>query len=146
MEPTKVDFQGKPIVQICAACQMINRPENAKFAVGVDEKIKKELEVVDEQVNKHRNDFNFTHTMCLHHMEQAYTSPHIPTEKTKAFIDKLRQRGGNCPNLMEDDALRHAYMRGLFTPELVQQTAQAQQNQNTQLVERFKKLSGITNA
>lgn len=146
MEPTKLDFEGKPIVKICSACQMISRPENAKFAVGVDEKIKKELAVVDEQVKKHRNDFNFTHTMCLHHMEQAYTNPQIPPEKTKAFIDKLRQRGNNCPNLMEDTALRHAYMRGLFTPELVQQAMQTHQNQNTQLVERFKKLSGIKNA
>lgn len=64
-------------------------------------------------------------------------------KKIKSIIDNSKLNGGIVPDLIENNELRHSYSKGLFTPELIQQAKQSQQNDNDKITERFKKLAGI---
>lgn len=134
----------KPEVRICSWCQQINSPQFALYAINIDQKVKDEMKVVDEQVRAHdEKDFSFSHGICLPHLIQMYKKqPKMTDEKLKLAIHQSKtQKGGPIPCLLTNDSLRHAYMRGLFTPELIQQAAQYQENE--EIIERFKKLAGI---
>jgi len=141
---TKTDFRGKPIVRICAHCQQINVERMKRFAMGISQKIKDEMKVVDEKVNENREKYSFTHTMCVPHGIQQYQSiPGMTKERINSLIDKYKSNNTPAPCLIEDtpeaEKLRQSYMMGLFTDEEVQ----SQQQSNHQLVERFKTLAGI---
>ncbi len=132
----------KPSVNICSWCQNINSSENIKFSTDVDQKVKDELKVVNQQVKNHTNDIRFTHGICIPHAIQMYKDYGFTDDKIKPIIKKIQtQNPPSC--LVIDEKTRQEYMKGFFTPEMVKQAQQSQQAQNNQLIERFKKLSGI---
>ena len=131
----------KPMVRICAWCTSINKKEHKKYDMGVSRRVKAEINVVNYQVKTHKHNFSFTHGVCIPHIKLAYQS--MPELLDNALQQAESQEGGPIPCLLTDDALRHAYMKGLFTPELVQQYAQSQQQAKKDLSERLKKLAGI---
>ena len=134
----------KSVVLICSWCQRINDPQLAKFAVGIDTKIKKEMSVVDEKVRKNLSKFTFSHGICVPHIIQLYREQGQTKSQIELMVKNLTAKGQIVPSLIEDAPLRHAYMRGLFTPELMQQAQQHQQKDNEKLTERFKTLAGIS--
>lgn len=141
---TKTDFRGKPIVRICASCQNAGEAGNERLAFNTDQKTKDELKVVNQQVKAHSKDFSFSHGACGLHLLQSYSEiPGITPERMESIKTKIKNNTDSLPCLITDKALRHGYMKGLFTPEMIKQAAQSQQQSNHQLVERFKTLSGI---
>jgi hypothetical protein len=142
MEETPKTFEDKPIVQICAYCQQINAPNMVEFSHGIDQKVKDEMKIVDAQIQKPENKqkYSFTHGTCKpHHIQNIQSIPNITPEKAKIFIDKINASPDTTPCLIQNDALRHAFMKGLFTIEDMQRVKQS----NQQITERFKKLAGI---
>ena len=137
----------KPMVKICSWCQKINIPDMKAYAATVPDKIKEEMKVVSEQVEANRENITFSHGACVPHAIQTYkTMAGMTEEKLKGFINKMSKSGPpEC--LVEDtpeaQALRHAYMKGLFTKELMQQALQKQQGDNNQITERLQVLAGI---
>ena len=84
-------------------------------------------------------EFSFSHGACNPHLYLTYQSiPGITPERLSSIKEKLKHNDP-IPCLLQDEKLRHVYMRGLFTKEQIQQTQQS----NEQLTERFKKLAGI---
>lgn len=139
----------KPMVRMCSWCQQINGKNMAAQAATIPAKIKEEMKVVDEQVRANKDNFTFTHGVCIPHVIQTYsTIPNMTEEKLKSIVDKV-QKSDPPPCLVEDTpemaALRHAYMRGLFTKESMQQAIQTQQSGSAQLTERLQVLAGIRN-
>jgi hypothetical protein len=133
----------KPMVRICSWCQQINLKQFARYASNIDPKVLTELAEVDKQVKANQNNFTFTHGVCVPHFIQSYKEiPGMTDDKLKPMIQKL-ETGGPPPCLITDDATRHAFARGLFTPEMVKQYQQAQQGDNNQITERFQVLAGI---
>jgi len=117
-----------------------------EFAQGIDQKVKDEMKVVNAQIQKpeSKEHHSFSHGTCLDHAIQNFkTIPGITPERLNAFIEKLKQSSNPTPCLLKDDALRHAFMKGLFTKEEIQKAQQSTQQSNQQLTERFKKLAGI---
>ena len=134
----------KPIVQICSWCQKINSPENAQYANSIDHKIRDELKVVDQQIKANTDKFSFTHGACIPHLIQSYKAIGMTDDQLKPIIKKTEMR--NPPEcLITNEAVRHAFMKGLFTPELVKQQNDALQQSNNQIKERFQVLSGLKN-
>jgi hypothetical protein len=128
----------KPTVRVCSWCQRINSPE---LSGNVDQQIKDEMKVVDSQIKANHDNFHFTHGICLLHLTQMYKD--MP-EKLGPVLRKAElEKGGPVPCLLTDTNLRHAYMRGLFTPRLMKQALKNQQQAKTELTERLKKLAGI---
>ena len=72
MEETPKDYQGLPIVRVCAYCQQINSEKMKPFAQGIDQKVKDEMSVVDEKVKENANKYSFTHGICLPHLVFQY--------------------------------------------------------------------------
>lgn len=140
---TPKDFEGKPIVRICSYCQQINNPDMVVFAKGIDPKIKDEMKSVDKKVKENRDKFTFTHTVCVPHLTQNLERiPGMTKERIRSMVEKSEQ-GNPVPCLLVNEPLRHAYMRGLFTQEQIQQAVQSQKQDNQNLTERFKILAGI---
>jgi len=135
----------KPEVRICSWCQNINKPQFAPYAVDVDQTVKDEMKEVDRQVREHDKDFIFSHGICLLHLVQMYKKlPKMTDEKLKlAIYQSKTQKSGPIPCLLTNEPLRHAYMRGLFTPESIRQAANMQQEAITEFTESLKKLAGI---
>lgn len=143
-EQPEKDVNGKPMVKICGACQYAGKPGYEKMGLGADEKVVSELKVVDEQIRKHQKDYGFTHGTCApHYMQSVKQMPGITPEKLASIEAKLKTNPNMAPCLLTDEPLRHAYMRGLFTKEEIQQAAQQVQQSNHALTERFKRLAGI---
>ncbi len=137
---TEKNFEDKPMVRICAACQNAGEPGNEKFAPGADQSVKDELQQVNKQVKSHIKDFEFSHGACEFHLLQNYASIDGMTPERMASIKtKLVNNPNKLPCLITDKALRHAYMRGIFTNEQMSQVTKS----NEHLTERFKKLAGI---
>jgi hypothetical protein len=135
---------NRPRVRICSWCQRINYPDFAKYNVGVDPKVKVEIGVVDKQVRANLDNFNFTGGICMLHLTQMYQNmPGKEEQLTLALKQAELQEGGPVPCLLTDTELRHAYMRGLFTPKLRKQALKSQQQAKINLTERLKKLAGI---
>ena len=135
---------NKPTVRVCSWCQRINHSEFAKYNIGIDPKVKVEMDVVDKQIEANRDTFHFTNGICMLHLTQMYQN--IPGKETQLQVALKKaesQGGGPVPCLLTDTELRHAYMRGLFTPKMIKQASQAQQQAKINLTERLKKLAGI---
>ena len=137
---------NKPTVRMCSWCQTINNEDMKKYAVHVPQKIKDEMKIVDGQVKINRHNFVFTHGACIPHVTKAYSLvPGMTKEKLQSFVVGLKNDAPPC--LIEDTPkaqfLRKAYMKGLFTPELVQQALHKQKQDNQKITERFKKLAGL---
>jgi DNA-binding transcriptional MerR regulator len=142
---TQKDFEGKPIVKICASCQRINMPGMEKFGLEIDQKIKDEMKIVDNQVKSNSKNFSFSHGICqLHLIQQLKLIPGMTKERIKSMVDKSNQ-GNPVPCLLQDEFLRHNYMKGLFTSEQIQQASQELQQSNKNLKEHFRTLAGIKN-
>ena len=135
---------NKPRVKICSWCQRINYPDFDKYNVGIDPKVKVEMGVVDKQVRANLDNFNFTGGICILHLTQMHQDLPNGQEKLKAILRKTElQGGGTVPCLLTDTELRHAYMRGLFTPKMIKKFLKSQQQARINLTERLKKLAGI---
>jgi len=146
MEETPKNHEGKLIVPVCAYCQGINNENMKEFAQGIDQKVKDEMKVVDAQIQKpeSKEKHSFTHGTCREHsIQNIKTMPGMTPERLQSFISKLDASSNKTPCLLKNEPLRHAFMRGLFTPEEIQQAQQSTQQSNQQLTERFKKLAGI---
>ena len=146
MEETPKNHEGKFIVAVCAYCQKINDESMRAFAQGIDQKVKDEMKEVNAQIQKPENKekHSFSHGTCRDHaIQNIKTIPGMTPERIHSFIEKMNQSPNQTPCLLKDEALRHAYMRGLFTKEEIQQAQQSTQQSNQQLTERFKKLAGI---
>ena len=146
MEETPKNFEGKVIVPVCAYCQKINDENMRAFAQGIDQKVKDEMKVVNAQIQKPENKekHSFSHGTCQDHaIQNMKTIPGMTPERLDSFIQKMKQSPNQTPCLLKDEALRHAFMKGLFTKEEIQQAHQSTQQSNQQLTERFKKLAGI---
>ena len=138
----------KQMIRMCSWCQRINKPNMVEQSLSIPAKIKEEMKVVDEQVKVHKDNFAFTHGVCIPHAIQAYKdAPGMTEDRLKIIVDKVG-KSDPPPCLVEDtpemEALRHAYMRGLFTKELMQQALQQKQGANDKITERFQVLSGIS--
>ncbi len=141
---TQKDFEGKPLVRMCATCQQINKPGMEAFGLGVDQKVKDEMKEVDKKIKENSNNFNFSHGMCNPHYIQTYQQlPNMTPERLESIKEKLKHNNP-IPCLLQDESLRHAYMKGLFTPEQISQATQAVKKSNQNLKERFKILAGIS--
>jgi hypothetical protein len=137
---TPKNYQGKPIVNICSYCQKINQPNMVSYAKDIDQTIKNEMKVVDEQVIANQDKYSFTHGICRPHTIQTLRAiPYMTTERLKSMMDKKSQNPNTPPCLLQDEPLRHAYMKGLFTKEDIETVNQS----NQQITERFKTLAGI---
>jgi len=140
----EIEQKTKPFVRICAACQKAGEPGNEIFAFNIPQSVKDELHQVNQQVKEHSKDFEFSHGSCNLHSIQSYSQI---TGMTPERLASIREKLANNPDaikcLLTDENLRHGYMRGLFTPELIKQAADSTQQSNQQLTERFKKLAGI---
>ena len=143
-------WKPKPILeenQLFASVRLVKMPVRQvmkDFAFNTDQKTKDELKVVNQQVKAHSKDFSFSHGACGLHLLQSYSEiPGITPERMESIKTKIKNNTDSLPCLITDKALRHGYMKGLFTPEMIKQAAQSQQQSNHQLVERFKTLSGI---
>jgi hypothetical protein len=152
MENIQQNYEGKPMVRLCAYCENINAPNMAKFAVGVDPQVKKELATVHEKVQETSKEgkIAFSHGSCLLHTIQNYEQfPGITKEKLEQIAAEIKEKNTAAPDLIHNDTLRHAYMRGLFTVEQMKQAQQqlqqqqANKNQQNRLSERLKSLAGI---
>jgi cell division protein ZapA (FtsZ GTPase activity inhibitor) len=146
MEETQKNHEGKFIVVVCAYCQKINDENMRAFAQGIDQKVKDEMKVVNAQIQKPESKeyHSFSHGICKDHaIQNIKTIPGMTPERIQSFIDKINQSPTSAPCLLKDEALRHAYMKGLFTKEEIQQAQQSTQQSNERLTERFKKLAGI---
>ena len=135
----------KPMVRMCSWCQGINNKGMEKFASTVPDNIKKELGVVDTQVKANQGNFTFSHGACIPHVVQSFRDMNLPEERIKLMLDKAK---GNAPPCLvcdtpESQALRHAYMKGLFTKEQMEQAIEKQKSDNTTITERLQVLSGI---
>ncbi len=140
---TKTDAAGRTIISICATCQKINNPGMEEFGKGIDQSVKDEMKDVDAQVKANKDKFSFSHGVCQPHMIQTLkTIPGMTEERIKSMIDKSEN---SVPCLLTNAPIRHAYMKGLFTPEQIQQAAQAQQQAQQNLKEYFQKMAGIKN-
>ncbi len=136
--------QEKPFVRICAACQNAGEPGYEALAFGIDQSVKDELQQVNKQIKAHSNQFEFSHGSCEIHTLQSYSKIEGMTPERMASVkEKLSKNPDKIQCLLTDKALRHGYMRGLFTPEQIKQAAHATQQSNEQLTERFRKLAGI---
>jgi hypothetical protein len=139
----------KQLVSICPYCEKINDPAMQQFAKDVDDTTKKELAVVHQQVEANKAKYRFSHGICPLHFEQYLLGTGMNPERVKLLAQKKEQEAtadsptGSSKDLIHDNALRHAYMRGLFTPEEIKAAAQKVQQSNHALVERFQALSGI---
>ena len=135
----------KPMVRICSWCQGINNKGMENFANTIPENVKKEMAMVDAQVKANQENFTFSHGTCLPHVVQSFKEMKIPEEKIKLMVDKVK--GDAPPCLVEDttesQSLRHAYMKGLFTKELIQQALEKQKGENDKITERLQVLAGI---
>lgn len=140
---------AKEMVVICAWCQQINDKGMEKFAETVPDEIKKEMQVVSDQVKANHEKYTFSHGTCLPHLIQMYRDmPNMTQEKLDGIIQKFK---GQTPPVClvcdteQSKALRHAYMKGLFTVEDMKNALQAQKDQEQKLTERFQVLAGIRN-
>ena len=134
----------RPRVRICSWCQRINYPDFAKYNVGIDQKVKVEMDMVDKQIRANLDNFNFTGGICMLHLTQMYQNMPGKEDQLKLALKQAElQKGGPVPCLLTNTELRHAYMRGLFTPKMIKQASQAQQQAKINLTERLKKLAGI---
>lgn len=133
----------KPFVSICSYCENINDPRMAEFANGIDPKVKDEMKVVNEKVKENKDKFTFSHGTCQQHLVQNLQKiSGMTKERIASMIEKSNQ-GNPIPCLLTNEPFRHAFMKGLFTPELIKQATQSTQQSNQKLTERFKKLAGI---
>lgn len=127
----------RPFVKICAYCQGINKPQMSNFSTGIDSKVKDEMKQVDAHVKSKSDELTFSHGICEPHLIQTLQEiPGMTKERINSMVSKLTD---SAPCLLNNDQLRHSYMRGIFTPEQVKQVQQSNQH----LTERFKKLAGI---
>ena len=108
-----------PSIKICGFCQ-------------------KEFTEVDDAVKAHHNDMRFNHGSCVRHATKWLRGLKKDDTFIKAYIES--KKTSLVPDLKENPNLVKAYSKGLFTPEQMQQ---AQQTENHQITERFKKLAGI---
>ena len=135
-------LNNKPLVRICAGCLKVDNPDYAYYdIVGVSDDIKKEIKLINQQIKDNRDKFIFSHGVCIPHLKLLYVD--MPKKLPWALKQSEFQPGGPIPCLLTDEATRHAYMRGLFTEELVQQYIQSQQQAKADLTEHLKKLAGI---
>ena len=144
MEETPKNHQGLPIVMVCSYCQKINDANMQRFAQDIDQEVKNEMKVVDEKIKENKNNFQFSHGICREHtIQNLKTIPGMTPERIQSFINKAGQNPNIPQCLLKDTPLRHAFMKGLFTKEQLQQAHQSTHQSNLQLTERFKKLAGI---
>jgi hypothetical protein len=103
------------------------------------------MKVVDAQVKANKDNFVFSHGTCLPHIVQTYRGMKIPEERIKLMVDKAKGDAPPClvANTPESQALRHAYMKGLFTKEQMEQAVEKQKGANDSITERFQVLAGI---
>jgi len=133
-----------PIIRICASCQVAGEPGKEKLALNADQTVKDELKVVNQQVKSHSKQFTFSHGLCGPHLLQSYSEiSGITPERMASIKTKIENNPDTIPCLITNKELRHGYMKGLFTPEMIKQAAHSTQQSNQQLTERFKKLAGI---
>lgn len=132
---------NKPLVPICAWCVKANKPEYSYYDLGVSKTVKEEINVVNEQIKENIDKFIFSHGVCVPHLKLSYSK--MPSKLPWALQQAESQPGGPIPCLLTDDATRHAYMKGLFTSELVQQYNQTQKQTKQEFTEHLKKLAGI---
>jgi len=138
------DIHGKPMVGVCGSCQYAGKPGYESLSLGVDQKVLDEMKVVDEQIKKHMKDYGFTHGNCKeHYMQIAMQIPGMTPERLALTQSKVKNANSMPACLLKDDALRHAFMRGLFTKDEIDKAAQQVQQSNQNLTERFKTLAGI---
>jgi hypothetical protein len=130
-----------PMVKVCTICLHVNTQEWGKLSPGVTNEVKKEIEDVVKVIDAERRakkSVAFGDGYCNYHTKAIYISHGINPDEAKP---------SDIPCLVENTpqaaALRHGYMKGLFTPEQIKQAAQVQQQDNKNLTERFKKLVGI---
>lgn len=135
----------KPMVRICSWCQKINNEGMEAYAATVPDKIKQEMKVVSAQVKINQENFTFTHGTCIPHVVQSYREMKIPEERIKLMVDKFKDDAPPClvEDTPESQALRHAYMKGLFTKEQIEQAFEKQKGENDKITERFQVLAGI---
>lgn len=137
------DMADKPTVRICSWCQKINDPQFAEYARGIDVKIREEMKVVDQQVKDNKDNFVYTHGVCIPHVVQTYKElPNMTDDRLNSVVNKALQNDPP-PCLLTNEPLRHAYMKGLFTPELIQQATKAKHQQQLEERQKLKKLAGI---
>lgn len=137
------DMAEKPMVRICSWCQKINDPQYAEQAAGLDTKVKEEMKEVDRKVKESENNFTFSHGICLPHTIQVYKAmPGMTEDRIKMVIQKAEQ-GNPPPCLITNEPLRHAFMKGLFTPEMIQQATKEKHRLQLEMRQRFKKLAGV---
>ena len=142
---TEIDFEGKPIVRVCSTCQKINTPGMEKYGLGVDEKIKSEMDEVNKKIISNFKNINFSHGLCNKHLYQMYENvPNMTPERLASVKEKLKHNNP-IPCLLENEPLRHAYMKGLFTQEQIEQAVQNNQPKIS-FKDRIKKLAGIKNS
>jgi hypothetical protein len=140
---TQKDYKGNPVVRICATCQKINVPGMEHASLGIDQKIKDEMDVVNKKIIEKSKEFCFSHGACNPHLYLMYQSiPGMTPERLESVKEKLKHNTP-IPCLLQNEPLRHAFMKGLFTKEEIQKAQQSTQQSNQQLTERFKKLAGI---
>ena len=130
-----------PQVKICSICLNVNNGEWSSFSPGVSDAIKKEMKIVSEKVIEGRENKNavFSDGYCNYHtiaMYKSYgkdVSNYVPKSDIPCLVE----------NTPESEKLRQSYMKGLFTPEMIQQANQITQQANNKLTERFQTLAGI---
>ena len=144
MEETPKNYEGKPIVRVCTTCQKINSTEMESFSLGINQKVKNEMDVVDKKIKENSLKFSFSHGMCNLHLYQTFqTIPNITPERLESIKEKLKRNTDPVPCLLQNEPLRYAFMKGLFTKEMIQQELQSTQQSNQHITERFKMLAGI---
>ena len=136
-----MNISNKPLVRICAWCLKADDPEYKQYDLGVNDIVKKEIRIINQQISDSRDKFTFTHGVCMPHMKIAYAD--MPDKLPLALKQAESQPGGPTPCLLTDDDTRHAYVRGLFTKELFQQYSKEQEHAKTEFTESLKKLAGI---
>jgi hypothetical protein len=135
----------KPMVRICSWCQGINNDGMKNFASTIPENVREEMKVVDAQVKANQGNFVFSHGTCLPHVVQSFREMKIPEERIKLMVDKVKGDAPPClvADTQESQALRHAYMKGFFTKEQMEQAVEKQKGANDNITERFQVLAGI---
>lgn len=140
----ETDQEGKPIVSICSACEWAGEKGYEFAQMGADAQVVDELRKVHQQVQANLKKYTFTHGTCEKHLLQSVNQmQNMTPEKAQTFLQRAKLKGNLPSCLLTDAPLRHAYARGLFTKQEIQQAAQQVQQSNHALTERFKRLAGI---
>ena len=101
------------------------------------------MKVVDQEVKDNIDNFVYTHGVCIPHVVQTYKElPNMTDDRLNSVVNKALQNDPP-PCLLTNEPLRHAYMKGLFTPELIQQATKAKHQQQLEERQKLKKLAGI---